>query len=224
MEQPIHIFCIVGEVKCGKRMYIEEVLKNHIFTKRMNLAKLIYGTTRKIRSYEEYSDEFQFVSNEEYDNLDKESLIEFRSYYTLTEGIVYYFTKKEHINVGKNLICVTSPYQYEMYKYWISRENIKNPGKYQLHMIYIVSDLKSRFYHAMNKITKKDELYELCRRVLQDKSEFENLSKRLPELIDPMMHNVCYIHHDHDSAESINNNIDKIKKYIEISIKGKIDR
>ena len=219
MEQPIHIFCIVGEVKCGKKMYTEEILKNHIFAKRMNLARLIYGTTQK-NSYEEDNNEYYFISNEEYENLDKENLVEFRSYYTLTDGIVYYFTKKEYIDMGKNLICVTSPYQYEMYKYWVNKENIKNPNKYHLHMIYIVSNLKSRFISALDKIDDKDEICELCRRVLQDRAEFEKLSKRLPELIDPMMHNVCYINHDANSSKNISMNINKIKKYIEMCIKG----
>ena len=216
----IHIFCFMGKVNAGKSMYIKKILSDSKFAHKFNLFSLVTGTTRKPRSTEKDGENYYFFSEEKYNTIEDDELVESRSYYTLLEGVVYYFTKTEYLKTEKNIICITTPYQYESYKHWCEKENIKTPGKYKLHLIYIETDIKTRINRALSEIETEDEICEFARRILRDKNEFGDVSKRMPELIDPMLsNNVCFIFNNSENGRNIKENLHKIKSFIERSIK-----
>jgi guanylate kinase len=209
-----NVFCVIAKSGAGKTEYLNRLLSDKKFLKNTKLSLLIYGTTRKKRKGEKEGVDYYYHTQEEYDNINYDDLIESRSYYTLNDGEVYYFTKKEYFDISGNIICITSPYQFENYRNWINRENIRTPNRYKLYAIIIDANIKIRLTRLMERSESEDDIYENCRRVIQEKNEFEDVFTRIPELIDPMIHNnICYIDNN-GNREEIDKNIDKIKFFI----------
>lgn len=219
MENTTNVFCILSKTGGGKSEYMNRIVSDHFFMKKNDLSLLVYGTTRNRRKYEKDGVDYYYHTQEEYDNIPDSELVESRSYYTLNDGTIYYFTKAEYFNKkSKNVICITSPFQYENYRNWFAKENIKGNHKYRIFMIILETDLRIRIDRISKRANSDKDLYEMCRRIVEEKNEFEDVQKRIPELIDPMMStNVCYINNNDYSEESILENIDKIKTFIEKS-------
>ena len=209
-----NIFCIVAKTGSGKSKYLKEIMSDSYFLHKMNLSLLVYGTTRKKRKDEIDGIDYNFYTQEQYEEIPEEDLVEYRSYYTLNDGTVYYFTKKEYFDNCKNTICVASPYQYESYRNWIAKQNIKGEN-YRIFLIAIDTDLDIRIRRLLERAEKDDDIYEFCRRVIQEKAEFEDIEKRVPEFIDPMMAtNVCFINNNSSLEVDILCNVIKIKEFI----------
>ena len=211
-----NIFCIIGESGAGKSYYMNSIILNNKFMKKAKLEPLIYGTTRAPREDEKNGFDYNFISVEEYNNIPDDELIEFRTYNTIN-GKKYYFTKTEYISKTKNnLICTASLYQYESYRNWISMENIKNPGSYNLYLILLNANVKNRLLRIVNNRCKTDyDIYEACRRIVEERAEFDQVKKRVPELIDPTTYNtVLVIDTNIITNESNKNNLEKISEFI----------
>lgn len=207
-----NVFCFVGESGSGKTTYINQIMKDKRFIDKVNLKLLVTGTTRKMRPGEVDGVDYHFMTEEEFLKIPSSELIGSRSYYTLNNGTIYFFTKEEYVQTHTNLLCVTSPYQYESYRNWVAKENIRG-NDYRLYMIYIDTDLKTRIIRCINRAKEDIDVFEVCRRAIQEKSEFEDVGKRLPEFIDPMMAtNLCYIINGAES--SIEENCEAIKRFI----------
>ena len=213
-----NIFCIVGKSGAGKSYYIDSIRSDSKFMKQANLSPLVYGTTREKRAGEKDGIDYNFVTEEQYKNINPNNLIETRTYGTIS-GIKYYFTKSDYIkNPKSNLICTSSLYQYESYRNWTNLENLTNKSnsideKYILNIIIINSELKTRLKRIIDRSTTDKEIYEGCRRVVEEKSEFESVESRVPELMDPMIYPQVLIIDNNDFANTENNLI-KIKEFI----------
>ena len=211
-----NIFCIVGESGSGKSFYMDSISLDTKFMKKAKLETLVYGTTREPRPEEKDGIDYNFVTLEEYNNIPKEKLIEFRTYYTIN-GKKHYFTKTDYIeNRKKNLICTASLYQYESYRNWVNLQNIKHPDSYRLYLIILNASVRNRLIRIVENRCKKDaDIYEACRRIVEERAEFEQVKSRVPELMDPMGYNsVLLVQTNNISTESNRNNIDKIKHFI----------
>ena len=124
----MNIFCILGKTGSGKTTFLNDIINDKKFMNNNKLELLVYGTTRNKRENEVDEVDYHFHTQEEYDRIEDDELIESRSYYTINDGIVYYFTKTDYFNSDKNIICVVSPYQYENYRSWCAKENIGADG------------------------------------------------------------------------------------------------
>ena len=181
---------------------------------------LIYGTTRRKRDDAIDGDMYEYYTNEEFKKIDDSDLVEFRSYYTVDQETVYYFTKAEVLqNANNNFICIASPYQYEQYRQWIIKQNIKEQyEKYRLFAILIEDNLRSRLYQILDENKKEDELklYDICRQVLQEKGEFADVLGRIPELKHPnVSKSVCYIDgNEYYERDYFEDNLNDIKAFI----------
>jgi guanylate kinase len=212
----INIFCFVSQTGGGKSMYLKALFEDKKFLRDNDVKMIIYGTTRKMRPGELEGIDYYFHSEKEYKEIPEDKIIESRSYYTLNDGTVYYFTKDEYLDCKcKNLVCICSPYQYESYRTWCSKENIKTPNKYGIFLINLDTNIKTRVQRLLDRADNESMIYEFCRRVVEERSEFDNVSKRVPELLEPMMNNnVCFINNDSSSEEDIRHNISTIKEFI----------
>lgn len=211
----VNLFCLVGKTGAGKSEYLYRLCADKKFMKQYNLSQLVYGTTRSKRENEIDGVHYHFHTTEEYENIPHNDLVEFRSYYTLNDGEVFYFTKSDYIDPNKNIVCVVSPYQYESYRNWCNLEKIKKHSNINIHMIYIDTAIKSRVERTVRRAKTDNDIYELCRRAVQEKIEFEDVGKRIPELMDPMQsNNVCFIDNNCNIENGVDSNIEKIKKYI----------
>lgn len=212
----VNIFCILAKTGGGKNEYINRILADKKFLEKTNLKLLTYGTTRSMRPGEKEGVDYYFHSREEFESIDQKDLIETRSYYTVNDGEIFYFTKNEYLETGSNIICTASPYQYESYKAWCSRENIKGDTNYKLSVIFIDTDIKIRIERIMKRSSKESDIYEMCRRIIEESREYNNVTTKISELADPMMHkNVCYINNDSDNEGDIRENCEKIKRFIQ---------
>lgn len=218
MEQKINIFCIVGKTGSGKNFYFDKIIQNKNLVKELNIAPLVYGTTRSIRDGEKDGTDYIFYTKEQYKNISNDDMIESRSYYTINDGTVHYFTTIDqfHIAHAKNIIAITSPYQYESYRTWIAKRNIIENNRYNLYLIYIDIELGKRINRTISRANEDDnKIYEMCRRVVEERNEFDSVCTRVPELIDPLTSkNVCYINNTSDKYDDIESNFNKISSFI----------
>lgn len=211
-----NIFCIVGASGAGKSYYYSSITLDTKFMKKAKAEPLVYGTTRPPREGEKDGIDYNFVSLEEYKNIDKNRFLEFRSYNRM-DGVVYYFTLEDYITKGdKNLICTSSLFQYESYRNWINLENLRNPNSYGLYLIILDANIKNRLCRTVNNRCKSNnDIYEACRRVVEERAELDTVRARVPELMDPMSYNtVLFIDTNDISKESNFNNLNKIKNFI----------
>ena len=211
-----NIFCVVGESGAGKSYYINSIVLDTRFMKKAKLEPLVYGTTRLPRDGEVDGVDYNFMSLEDYNKISKSDLIEFRTYNTIN-GKKYYFTRSDYIkNKKNNLICAASLYQYESYRNWINLENIKNPGSYELYLIILNANVKNRLLRVIEKrCNTDDDIYETCRRIVEEKAEFDQVKSRVPELMDPMSHSsVLFVNTNNITNESNKFNLEKIKQFI----------
>ena len=211
-----NIFCVVGESGSGKSYYTNSIILDTKFMKKAKLSPLIYGTTRAPRSNEKDKVDYNFISIDEDNKFNPEDLIESRTYYTIN-GVKYYFTKREYVEDTKNnLICTSSLYQYESYRNWINKENIKKPGSYNLYLIILNAKVRNRLTRIIERRCETDDdVYEACRRIVEEKAEFDQVKSRVPELMDPLTYNtVLYVNTDNISNEFNKANLNKIKQFI----------
>ncbi len=221
-QKRINIFCIIANVGSEQEQYLKYILTDSKFVKEANLKRLIYNTTKPVDI--NYPDEYRFYSVDNYNKIPKENIIDDRSYYTIIHGEVYYFTLRSDIeNSDANLICIASPYQYENYKRFVSISNIKSPGLYTISAILIYCSTKNRISNKIfyDTIDGDKEILEICRRVLQDNAEFEDVKQRIPEFKDSLScNNTCCINSDNCTDIIFDANILKIKEFILQTIKN----
>jgi guanylate kinase len=211
-----NIFCIIGRSGAGKSFYTNEIVNDKKFLKKAKLEPLVYGTTRAKRSNEKDGVDYNFITEEAFEKIPKDKLIEFRTYSTIN-GKKYYFTKTDYIeNKHNNLICTSSLYQYESYRNWVNLQNIKKPNSYKLYLIILDASVKNRLLRIIDRRCKTDnDIYEACRRIVEERAEFDQVSHRVPELMEPMGYNtVLYINTNNISDESNKVNLNKIKEFI----------
>jgi guanylate kinase len=211
-----NIFCIVGESGSGKSYYSNSIILDNKFMKKAKLEPLVYGTTREPRNGEINGLDYNFITIEEYKNIPEEDLIDFRTYSTIN-GIVYYFTKVDYIkNRKSNLICTTSLYQYESYRNWVNIENIKNKDSYRLYLIILNASVKNRLLRIIDRRCENDnDIYEACRRIVEEKAEFDKVKSKIPELMDPMVYDTVLTINTNNISNDYNiANLNKIKQFI----------
>ena len=157
-----HIFYFFGKSCSGKDTIIQKIFEDKEFVNKYNLHRLVYSTTRPMREGEEDGITYHYTTNEYYDTLDKNSLIDSRSY--LTEfGLWRYFVDRKSIVNGNNYIAVgtidTIP-------------QLKSLRGFEIHVIYIDIDAIT----ALRRYSLRehnDAMYkEIVRRVLSDYDDF----------------------------------------------------
>ena len=220
----LNLYCIVAKTKSGKDSYLDTILSDKKFVKETNLKLFRYGTTKQ--NHPEYNkQEYYTVSNENAEVLGYDDLVEMRSYYTISDGVVHYFTTENDLDsVYGNYICIATPLQYERYKFWMDNYNLTHTNKqYNLKMIYINSSTEDRIERMLHTISNESELVEVCRRIIQDRIDYENSKKSLEEIANPLIcDSVCYIESIYDlnfKNELFKSNIKKIQDYIRITSK-----
>lgn len=171
-----NIFCIIGESGSGKNFYLNKLVSDKKFMEFTNLNLLVYGTTREKRDGEVYGKDYFFYDNETFENLlnmFNSDVIEYRKY-KLLDKIVYYFTLPEFFNFSSfdnswnNVICTASPKQYIAYtKYF-------NSCDVNIYAIRINASLKNRLKNSIDRAINDNQLFETCRRTINEKEEFDS--------------------------------------------------
>lgn len=214
----INIFCVLAKTGAGKSTYINEIINDEKFMKNNNLSLLVYGTTRKKQENEKEGVDYHYNTAEQFKKITDDELIEARSYYTMNDGEIYYFTKCDYFKDNSNYICISSPYQLESFLDYFGRENIKNHDKYRIFIINIETSLTKRIERLIKRSKCDNDIYEMCRRVIQEKNEFSTVEDHFPTIIDKMNPNALFINNDCNSI-GIKKNLKIIKRFIQKNCK-----
>ena len=215
MPNTVNIFCIVANNNSADRYYITKILSDKRFVSKAKLERIVCSTTRPMLPGES-EDDFHFVSMNEYENMPDRDIVEFRSYYNLEFGDIYYFTElRQFLGKTNNLICHASPFQFESYRRWISTENILRPNSYTVNLISINTKLKKIMLDKVQGDVSEENIREFCRMIIQEDTEYSQASRRIPELMQPTLcSNVCYIDNNFSTESDLEANLEKIKAFI----------
>lgn len=221
----INIYCIIGTSGSGKSYFMNSLLEDKRFMNKADLAPLVYGTTRAKRVNEVEGVDYYFSTKDEFKKIPPYMLAEYRTYYTINNGEVYYYTKAESfMKAEHNILCITSPYQYESYKKWIADYRSINKSKdFAIHAIRLDVPVVTRIERIMRRQGKDDSaIYEMCRRILDEREEFNDVSTRLFEINNFTSvgenKNLLIVDNSSDEKDAFKANIDKIKEFILTSL------
>ena len=153
----------------------DTIYKRLVSDKDLNLHILVPYTTRPIRENERYGIDYNFVTEEEYeDYLSKGVILEDRAYNT-AHGIWRYFTVRDDEMLASDDVYI---YIGTLEAYNRLREKL---GEDKVLPIYIEVDDSIRIDRAVRREHKQSEpkFVEMCRRFLADTEDFsdDNLKK-----------------------------------------------
>ena len=158
------IFYILGKSSTGKDTIYKRILED----KELALKDIILYTTRPIRDGEINGKSYNFVNEEQYEEIKKTgNIIEERSYDTM-HGVWRYFTvKDEQIDLENNDYLIIG-----VLKSYIDTRDYF--GKDKVMPVYIEVEDGQRLQRALNREKKPENrrFKEMCRRYLADSEDF----------------------------------------------------
>lgn len=158
------LFCIMGKSASGKDTIFSRLTNDE----GLRLAKVVPYTTRPVRAGEKNGQEYYFVSDEAYEQMGRDKkIIESRTYETVN-GPWHYFTADDgQINLAEgSFIMIGTLEVYTQICEYYGRENVMP--------VYIEVEDGLRLERAFGreKMQKKPNYAELCRRFLADCEDF----------------------------------------------------
>lgn len=216
MEQyDTNLFCLIGKPGTGKSAVLETLLSNVPLVNDYGLRRFVHGTTKQLGPDDINDTTYQFYTVNEYRNINPNQIIESRSYDDIYTGeIDYYFTLVEQIELGKNLIGVTTLFQYEEIKKWMTIQQMTYPAsKICIYPIYIQSPLHSRISRLLRESgsTEDIKIYNLCANIISERYEYRESNENT--IIDKANPDTCIVN-NMDGEENLDRVCDTIEKFI----------
>ena len=155
------LICLIGKSSTGKDTIFQEILRTN-----KKIKSAISHCTRPMRSNEKQGKEYNFVTDNIFNEmLVNESFIETRKYKT-QNGAWQYGLTKQAINTEDTYICIVD---YEGFCNLITAL-----GKEKTQGVYIVADIKERFKRAISReeLVRDEQYLEIFRRFTKDEEDF----------------------------------------------------
>lgn len=176
-----YIFCLMGKSSSGKDTVYRRLLQDETLV----LQRFVTGTTRPIREGERDGVEYEFYTDEQFQQLQAEGrIIECRSYDTV-HGIWNYFTVAHgHFDLEhKDYLTINTLEAYIKLRNYF--------GRNRLIPLYLEVDDGLRLQRALDRERKQSQpkYKELCRRFLADEEDF-SAEKLQRAQIEPIFDNV----------------------------------
>ena len=200
------IYIIVGKSGSGK-----DTIFKRLFEVGLKLNKIVEYTTRPMRTGEKDGVEYNFITEDEYNKIDRDRIIEDRSYNVIVEGghsIWRYLTLKDNIDIDNQDYLGIGTIE--------SVRKMQNLYGDKIQPIYVTVDNNVRIDRAVSREEKnsKPNYRELVRRFLADEVDY-NASELSSIGID-----------EHNTF--INDSLDKccrsIKNFILDSLKDRLNK
>ena len=199
MNRPI--FCFVGMSGSGKSTLVYKVMKYFSRFSDRYYKNLVYHTTRKKRTGEKDGVDYIFEKAIYKDDLP--DIVELREYEKADEGIVYYYTTYDDVSDEEvdAYICAASVNQVLEY--------IKKLD--DVYIIVLECPVRDRILRSLERSTTDSAAIEVCRRVLEERNEFEKVYD---------IDNIIIV--DNSNGTDLDTNIVKIAHYIEDTLEEHI--
>ena len=209
------IFCIIGKPGTGKTKFIKKIMSDQDFVERFGLTRMAYCTT-KVRRYAEQEYYYTFMPYAEYRRIDRNDIIEFRSYDNYDGETYFSFTRKQDINLGSTYICECTPVQCINYIKWAKNAELYEPtNQIRIYPIIINSPIFNRMGRLWEKVVTDEDIYEFCGKILTEKYEFSLFIKDFPELLtDTSNRHSIVINNEVDGEDFIISCAGTIKSFI----------
>ena len=165
-KKPI-IFCIVGRSGSGKDTILDLLTADQCC-----LQRLVYSTTRDKREKEVDGWDYNFKSESEYINLKSTGdIIEERSYTTVDNGTIRYFTTKDELVLNDNCKAFIVSASVDQALSYIKTG-------YQVYFIIIDCSAKTRLQRILERNCSyydDSKVLEACRRLQEENEEFNKI-------------------------------------------------
>lgn len=155
------IIFFIGPSGSGKDTYFARVLKDY------QVQPIVLFTNRPMREGEQNGREYNFVTLEQLDLLEKQNLLVERRNYDTKYGLWSYATSKENIYLDK--YNYVTPNTWEAYSQFL-----KHYSNNSLIPLYFQLDEGIRFGRCLDRERKSGngKYAEMCRRFLSDSNDF----------------------------------------------------
>ena len=162
------VFCIMGKSASGK-----DTILTHLKVQLPQLVPIVAYTTRPIRANEEDGVDYNFISMEQMNTMDKNGeLLERRDYETTEDKWSYAINVHSFDDETKDYIMITTPSVFGKI-----REELWD---FDFIPIYITLDDYTRLKRSIDRVGPDKNYEEICRRFLSDKKDFdEKILKKL---------------------------------------------
>lgn len=187
------MFCIIGKPGTGKQAILNSIFANAKFIDKYNIARFVGSTTKESRPEDYDESKCEIYSLEEYRNIDPGIIIESRSYDDIINGELYYhFTLEKHIERGRNLVGITTIFQFEEIKKWSQIKQMEDLSwEINIYPIYINSPLSDRIKRLLANIKDDKGIYKACSRIISERYEYRPVMEN--KVIDRSDPKVLYI-------------------------------
>lgn len=214
-----NIFCIIGKPGSGRKTILKNIFNRSKFIDKYDINRFVYGTTKNMSPDDIDGETYHFMSQEDFNNLDPEQIIESRSYDPIFDDPFEYFTLVSHIKLGNNYIGRVSPFQYAELKKWASKMQIKLPlTQINIYPIIVYSPIFVREKRLMNQASSEEDVYTICSKLITERYEFNTVTKENPEITDQMNPNTLHIDNSKTNKSNIVLVCNDIEKFIEKKI------
>ena len=211
-----NIFCLIGKPGSGRNTLMNKVLENSKFAEEINLKRLVYCTTRHKR-YNEIPDvSFHYISQEEYLAMDKDDIIEFRSYDAFNKKTYFCFTRKIDVEIGNNYICKASPVQFINYYKWAKYTELNQPlTQIKVFPIVVTAPIFERLRRDLSTTVIDNDVYDICLDIIAEKYEYSLFIKDFPDIItDSTNRSSLVLNNEVNGAEALEELSTKMKKFM----------
>ena len=204
------IFCIIGKSGSGKTTYFEylmSLIRSGNMLSGYNIKPLVYHTTREVRKGED-TDSYIFDSDNDFlEYQDNNEVLEWRMYEKYDTTVYYYTLYSDIKDDCDAYLCTASVDQLFSYI---------NRGLYNIYIIDISVPVKERLKRLIDRCNTETECYEVCRRAIEETSEYNRINKLPDEFIndDKVLKVYNYTNDGIDTAINIINNINDIERFI----------
>lgn len=155
-------------------MILDSIFSNERFVEKYDISRFVCGTTKEMGLIDYEESMYEKYTLEEYRNIDPAEIIESRSCDDIISGkLFYYFTLERHIDLSKNMVGITSIFQFEEIKKWAQIKQMETlPSEINVYPIYIETPLSDRIKYLISKCKTENDMYEVCADIVSERFEY----------------------------------------------------
>jgi len=160
------IYVLLGPTCSGKSTTLKQLVD-------FGYEPIITYTTRPKRKNEVDGKDYYFISERQFNHLDKFNLLIAKNTFKNAFGTEWHYAiNRQDVDLTKDLVVITDPKGY--------RDLVKTFGKENVTSIYLNTNYEIRLIRGLNR---QDQVNELYRRLNSDEEDFKGFEKEADYII-----------------------------------------